>query len=398
MADSLFGLTPEAVRQAQQQAAQSRGIALAQLDPLQAARAGMYQSGYLLGGGLSGLMGGVNPEVQRAQEMQTKISNFDLTTPDGVMAAAAAMRDKPEIALQLAQKAQQMRTQAAQQASEEALTKQREREKLAADPLQKILTSGKYTPASVAAYEKSKNIADLVPVEKDVAIKYSIDAEEIAAATYDKPFGALTPTERIKVLQTKQENELKAKQAGASKISLSAELKQAPAIAAAVDSFDKTVAPWLEQHSNAKLSKTLINEASKANNSQTWEAARTTIAKAIGENKLSNEDIRRTGVDPRLVQGALDWVNKKVSGVPNQDIMKQLYSLSTIVEDKAADQINAKADRARTVAKASKFEGDVDTYFPKIPKRAAPPVATAPGAVPAQATRTTKSGVQYTVD
>ena len=105
-----------------------------------------------------------------------------------------------------------------------------------------------------------------------------------------------------------------------------------------------------EMLKSAQTSKVLINEAAASNNSQTWEAARTQIAKAVGEGKLSNEDIRRTGVDPRLVQGALDWVNKKTVGVPNQDIMKQLYVVSDLLEKQATARINNTMGQARTLA------------------------------------------------
>ena len=108
--------------------------------------------------------------------------------------------------------------------------------------------------------------------------------------------------------------------------------------------------PEQEMLKSAQTTKTLINEAAASNNSQTWEAARTQVAKAVGEGKLSNEDIRRTGVDPRLVQGALDWVNKKTVGVPNPDIMKQLYVVATLLEKQAVNRINSTMTQARTLA------------------------------------------------
>ena len=122
----------------------------------------------------------------------------------------------------------------------------------------------------------------------------------------------------------------------------------------------------LAMRDSARTSKQLINQASTSNNSQAWEAARTQIAKAVGEGKLSNEDIRRTGVDPRLIQGALDWVNKKVEGVPNQDIMKQLYAVATILEQTSTKRINQKMNAARTVAvkESGLTEETAGTLFP----------------------------------
>jgi hypothetical protein len=148
-------------------------------------------------------------------------------------------------------------------------------------------------------------------------------------------------------------------------VSVGAEIKQAPNIVAAISDFGKSVEPAMTMMQTAQNATTLINQAVRDKNSQAFEAARTTLAKLVGENKLSNEDIRRTGIDPRLVQGALDWVNKKIKGVPNEDIMKQMFAVAKALEDSAATKINTQADRAQAAAKASNFPGDPNLYFPR---------------------------------
>jgi hypothetical protein len=149
-------------------------------------------------------------------------------------------------------------------------------------------------------------------------------------------------------------------------VGVSPVIKQATDIAGQMSSFQKLTEPQREMLRSAETAKSMINEAAKANNSQAWEAARTQVAKAIGESKLSNEDIRRTGVDPRLVQGALDWVNKKIEGVPNQDIMKQLFVVASLLEKTSTDRINATATQARNVARSVGMEGDIDLLFPTV--------------------------------
>jgi chaperonin cofactor prefoldin len=132
-----------------------------------------------------------------------------------------------------------------------------------------------------------------------------------------------------------------------------------------VNDFNKGQEPYRIVFDSAQKAKQLINEASKSNNSQTWEAARTTIARAVGESKLSNEDIRRTGVDPRFVQGALDWVSKKTVGVPNEDIMKQLYVLSSILERDAKKRGDRYVDQVRAATrKESPNFKDIEQLFP----------------------------------
>lgn len=386
----LFGLSPSEVMQQRNTALQAQAQQYAQLDPLQRAASSMYQAGASLGGAFGGMLGLQDPQLKRAKDLQEIASQFDLTTPEGLNEAARALAAKGynQEAMQAAEKAQESRMAGAKLKSEEALTEQRLREKQGADPIQQLLRSGKYKPESVAVYAASGNVSDLdfTDKEKDTRIKYSTDTEELSAQLYNKPYQDLTTEERTKVLNKKEQNTINARRAGASNISNV--LKQPPAVVASIDAFDKATEVAQNMLKSAALSKQLISEASTSNNSQTWEAARTTVAKAVGENKLSNEDIKRTGVDPRLVQGALDWVNKKISGVPNQDIMKQLYVLSSVLENSATQQINTKADRARAAAKASGFEGDVDVFFPKV------------GGTPAGkgVTRKTKSGVEYTVE
>jgi chaperonin cofactor prefoldin len=132
-----------------------------------------------------------------------------------------------------------------------------------------------------------------------------------------------------------------------------------------VNDFNKGQERYAIVFDSAQKAKQLINEAKNSNNSQTWEAARTTIARAVGESKLSNEDIRRTGIDPRLVQGALDWVSKKTVGVPNEDIMKQLYVLSSILERDAKMRGDRYVDQVRAATRKENPDfKDIEQLFP----------------------------------
>jgi PIN domain nuclease of toxin-antitoxin system len=126
--------------------------------------------------------------------------------------------------------------------SEYALIQQRTRERQSADPFQQIIRSGKYTPASLSAYEKSQNVADLVLLEKEGAttneiqnatqlallkgergtpefnaefnsqlarlttkepkernIAFGTEAERKSKSMYGKPYADLTPEEAGKV-------------------------------------------------------------------------------------------------------------------------------------------------------------------------------------------------------
>jgi hypothetical protein len=226
------------------------------------------------------------------------------------------------------------------------------REKEGVDPVQQILRTGKFTPASVSTYQKSGEIGDLKPV--DSATKTQV--VETAGGQLLVDMGTGQTIANLGAAPDRR---------SVTKVSVGAEIKQAPDVVKAISDFGKSVEPAMTAMQTAQNATTLINQAFRDKNSQAFEAARTTLAKLIGENKLSNEDIRRTGIDPRLVQGALDWVNKKIEGVPNEDILKQMFAVAKALEDSAATKINTQADRAQAAAKASNFPGDPNLYFPR---------------------------------
>jgi hypothetical protein len=58
-------------------------------------------------------------------------------------------------------------------ASEQALTNQRNRERAAADPFQKLVEGGKYTTESLKKYQESSNVADLVLAKPEAGRKTS---------------------------------------------------------------------------------------------------------------------------------------------------------------------------------------------------------------------------------
>jgi hypothetical protein len=108
MVAGLFS-TPEQYQQAQSQAALNRGVQLAQLDPLQAARAQMYQGGYQLGGAIGGALGGQDPMLQLQSMRQQVLQGMDPTDSQSIMKAAQQLAQfDPNSARQLAQSAQEV--------------------------------------------------------------------------------------------------------------------------------------------------------------------------------------------------------------------------------------------------------------------------------------------------
>jgi hypothetical protein len=352
---SLFGMLGDEAAM-QRQLDEQRAQAFAEQTQEQRLAGMGYQAGAGLGRAVAGMFGAdtTDPVVRKASQVRQLASQFDTTQPEGMMKFAQAVQAiDPNLAVQAAQQAQSM-----MKTSSEISKNLRERD--SADPFQQFLRSavGKVDPKSLAAYQQSGNVADLEWTEKP----NQTEIARLQAYRNTLPEGSRERGEVDAVIKATAEGR-------GTKINISPEIKQAPDIVGAVNAFDEAVKKEAAMLESAGLAKQLINQTAKSNNSQAWEAARTTVAKAVGENKLSNEDIRRTGVDPRLVEGALDWVNKKIEGVPNQDIQKQLYVLSTVLENNAKARYDAKALRTRAAAEATGFKGNVKTYFPTSTER-----------------------------
>ena len=380
VAESLFGVTPESLMASREQRLQEQAMQFGRMTPIQAARAGFYEAGSRLGSGIGGLLGAQDPELMRVRQRQELLQGVDIADP-------AALRQAATVALQNGDNA------AAQELARRALDIEKTQAGIAKD----VAAAGASTaaanrdrsPNTPAEIQKAQRIAAIkqsLPVYEaagdkdtvnllnnelralepsDKSPSYGPEADRLSKALYGKDFRDLTKEQAAAVDKRLEERGLTKARAGAG----NTELKMPPDVVGAVNAADKATEGELNMLNSARLAKNLINETARTNNSQSWEAARTTIAKAVGENKLSNEDIRRTGVDPRLVQGALDWVDKKITGAPGKDIQQQLFVLGSILENNAATRYDAKMNRFRSAAQASKFPGDVTTYFPTAAQR-----------------------------
>ena len=347
-APSLFGATPEALQQQRNAALNEEALQYAKLDPFQRATMGIYKGANQLGGAIGGMLGGQDPQLQKATALKQLASQFDTTTPQGLQqyARGAAQLGFNDIAMQASQAAQEGLQRAATLSKTDAEALRASREKEGADPIQQLLRANVFTPGSIATYQKSKNIGDLV--SKDPKLTTQVVETLGGQILINKETGQeIANIGKSPVRGTTIKNDL----------------TKTSDIIGAVKDFDESVKPFQETQVSAVRGKSFLDETRKGN-SVAFEQARTTLAKAVGEGKLSNEDVKRAGIDPRLVAGALDWLNKKIVGVPNEDIIKQMYTLFDIMEKEATKNIDAKATRMREIAQAQEFKGNLQTYFP----------------------------------
>lgn len=164
----LFGVTPESLQAQREAALAQQAQQYAKLNPMQAAQAGFYTAGNRLAGAAGGLMGAQDPEMMRIQQRQSMLQNLDLSNPESLkQGIQQAMQNKDyQLVSELTNRYQQTAAAALKARETESVITKNMRERAAADPVQQLIRTGKYTTGSVAAYEKSGNIADLEPIDK----------------------------------------------------------------------------------------------------------------------------------------------------------------------------------------------------------------------------------------
>ena len=170
--------TPEQYQFAQSQAQEAQAIQYANLDPRSQAQYGFYRAGQQLGNAIGGALGGEDPQLKLISMRQQLASQLDENNPDSyIMVAEQARRGgDPQFAMAISDLGRKAM-------SEYALIQQRLRERQGADPFQQIIRSGKYTPASLARYQLSQNVADLVLLEKEGATPAKVQEAETVATS-----------------------------------------------------------------------------------------------------------------------------------------------------------------------------------------------------------------------
>jgi hypothetical protein len=153
--------TPEEM---QQQLTEQRAMKFATMSPRQQASYNIYKNTGNLGRGLASAMGVdvQDPLVRQATTLRQMASQFNTGTAAGMREYAQAISSiDPETANRAMMMADEMELTQAKIGSEQALKTQREREKEAADPFQKLLEKGVYKTSSLKKFKNSGDPADL---------------------------------------------------------------------------------------------------------------------------------------------------------------------------------------------------------------------------------------------
>ena len=236
-APSLFGATPESIQQARDDALNKEANAYAQLDPFQRASAGLYRGGSQLGGAIGRMLGGQDPEMQRASLLRQLGSQADSSTPEGMMTYAKSLREAglQQEAFAASQQAQQMRltgldltskqqgvdSTAAAQAKEAAFRKAVET--LGPNPTQDQLL------ATAAPFGDAKTLVANLTASADRASERTRKSEEFTSKQAEE---ARKQTERLDAAAAlAREGALNRQAATQSNLAFAAALKGAPKLA-----------------------------------------------------------------------------------------------------------------------------------------------------------------------
>jgi len=149
----LFGITPESYEEGVYNRALKRAQDYDAPAQLQASFA-------QLGRGISGFMGAEDPQLKLISMRNAIFNRADPNDPDSLMAAAR------ELAPFDPQGANAVANQAREAALKLSQVSRNMRERQGLDPLQQLIRAGKYTPESIAEYEKTNDISRLVTIEK----------------------------------------------------------------------------------------------------------------------------------------------------------------------------------------------------------------------------------------
>lgn len=397
----LFGMNPQMYGEQQRRSALQEGIDLAQLTPGQAGAAMTYAGAKGFGGALAGAFGVEDPQLKLISTRNSIFQQIDQSNPESMLQGIKMLSQSGDQqgAMALAEyyrKAQSEMAQAQQRlAAARASDAASKRERAQADPFQRLVESGKYTPASLAEYEITGKPSDLVlfeKTEKPTKTSYGPEADRVSKARFGKNFDELTQAEAAVIDTLLEERGVKKAKEGASRLVLPGD-KQLADIPAFRASVQRTIEPQLKAVTAADNALENIQDSIDTNNFASFRAAQTQFARAIsGSGDLSQKELLAAGADPSLLGGTADYVARLFTSTPTLDtqekIKKTLLAIKKVSTNKAKTEIEAQRKIAYSNPGYEKARVDQALDFPEF---------AGAGAEKKTNTRTLKSGKVVTV-
>ena len=401
--------TPDQYTAAQDAAMQRQFLQRATLDPFQKASVLGQQAGYSAAQGIGGALGGKDPQLEMISRRNVLLSQLNPNDPKtyAKVAEVAAQMGDPQFAVLIAQEGRKAESESALGEFRRAQAKRENRE---IDPFQKLVESGKYTPPSLAEFQKSGNPADLVlyeKPEKPARTNYGNAADILSKAEYGKPFDDLTQAE-AKIIDTELEKRgIKKASAGAAQTNVNAYV---PASVEAQKQYIQDIAKERtvlrtapDTIKNIEAAIKLIPTASTfmGKGGEPLLAAASFLNNRLGLSINTQGVTDATVLRTRLFEGILDNL-KKLDSQPSQEQQRVLSeALGNLGTDPAAleqilnrigETVADRVDRYNTDVNESEARGIKFPFKPQItlPQRQRP-TGSAASQIPTQSSVPTAS-------
>jgi hypothetical protein len=468
MASEILGLftSPEQYNMMQQQTARNQALQFAQLDPFQRASYGVYQGAGQIANATAGLFGAQDPQLRMISQRQMLSREIDPSDPESILRAAqrAGQMGDQQFALTLsdyARKAQidmattqqKMREGRAAaipkevqiaQTRAELLDRKAQISELPDSPDKtRALAMVDNTLASLQTVARQGQIPDSIEIARELALEAGDEGSDAYTTKYRTELRLLTEKknadkqlEQSRLLieagyapgseeyKAKMRQFVEAEITGRGKgkgntdikLTLPGQTKEGvKGVSEFRASVIDTVKPFRNTVTSADQAIQSINDSLKTGNFISFNAARTQLAKALGDGTLSRRDVEQAGGDPSILGGLADTASTMFTGTPTADTQKKIKSTLTAIRKVAREKGQSELAIQRQIAEQSGYdEGQMKVIFnfPEFEKKAGgtQPVTneTIPSAVanritqpPAKGqkqTRTLKSGKTVTVE
>lgn len=402
---SLFGVTPQAYQQAQQDRMDAQALQYARLSPFEQANFAIGRGATGLASAIGGALGGQDPQLQMISARQAISKQINYNDPASIQQGVRMLSEAGDTqgAMMLADVARQAQSEIAQtgqrSAAATASLAAANRERLQGVPndiqlaremasLQERIGTLTAQPASperdTALRVASGQLSQLerLTTKEAKGPGFGTDREAISAEVYDKPFAALTPEQkaavnkRVELEQTRKATKIEVKNVMPGDKAL-ADIPQF------IASVQRTIEPQLKTVTATDQALTAIEDSLATGNFASYRAAQVQFAKAIaGAGDLSARELKAAGADPSLLGGTADYLSTLFSSTPTADTQNKIRKTLEAIRKVAADKANTEVERQRKMALRS------PGYDPEAVKEAlsfaelAPRVAApAPGAV-----------------
>lgn len=462
--------TPEQYRAMQGQQTQNEALQYAALNPFQRADVSLYAGGKQLGQATGRLFGLEDPQLKKISMRQQMISGtspmgsnlpaLDFTNPVALREASAfalQQNQDPEFAMFLAKKADEV---ALNQANIQAKMREKpanvdksiqvaqtradlnqqiarlEREQIGAFSQERADAIAYLKDTLAGLPLKTEGLVREQQIARDLALAAGLEGSEAYNAAYTKGLRDLTNKttqeklgefERVlnarypdtpenadkraqlmdQFLTTEISGRGKGKGNTEVKLTLPGQTKEG---VKGVSEFRKavidTVKPFRDSITATDQAIQSINDSLRTGNFISFNAARTQLAKAFGDNTLSRKDVEQAGGDPSIIGGLVDTASTMFTGTPSADTQKKIKSTLMAIRKVSREKGLNELDIQRQIAQQSGFdEGQMKVIFnfPEFEtkgKTAAPEAKrtneTIPSAVANRITQPPKKGQKQT--